>query len=150
MPFKDPEAAKAYNAKRYQERRAEFIEAEKARYHGNKEAIRLRRLELAYRHRAINAARERQRYADLRQSVIAHYGGGCSCCGETEPLFLEIDHVNNDGHLHRQEIGRTAKALLVWIVKNDFPDTFQILCANCNQGKKRNGGICPHQSKSDP
>ncbi len=25
----------------------------------------------------------------------------------------------------------------------------QLLCANCNQGKKRNGEICPHKLKKD-
>ena len=33
--------------------------------------------------------------------VLDHYGRACSCCGETEPAFLTIDHVNNDGAEHR-------------------------------------------------
>jgi hypothetical protein len=47
-------------------------------------------------------------------------------------------------------MGRSAKALVCWIVRHDFPDDFQLLCANCNQGKKRGGGTCPHKLKSDP
>ena len=26
------------------------------------------------------------------------------------------------------------------------PDTIQILCFNCNCGRARNGGICPHET----
>jgi hypothetical protein len=31
-------------------------------------------------------------------------------------------------------------------VKQGFPDGFQTLCFNCNVGKYKNGGVCPHQS----
>jgi hypothetical protein len=30
-------------------------------------------------------------------------------------------------------------------VKNKFPADFQVLCSNCNQSKKMNGGVCIHQ-----
>jgi hypothetical protein len=30
-------------------------------------------------------------------------------------------------------------------VKHRFPAGFQVLCLNCNHGRFRNGGICPHQ-----
>lgn len=33
-----------------------------------------------------------------------------------------------------------------WLVANDFPPGFQVLCANCNMAKDRPGG-CPHQWK---
>jgi hypothetical protein len=35
--------------------------------------------------------------------------------------------------------------VLRYIIKNNYPDDFQILCANCNWGKQLNGGVCPHQ-----
>jgi len=36
-----------------------------------------------------------------------------------------------------------------WIIKNDFPKYFQILCHNCNAAKAypRNKGKCPMENK---
>ena len=84
MPYKDSQKRKEYQARRYAERREEFIALESARYHGNREAIRKRRLELAYRHRAKNNERERKRYARWRKMVLHAYGDKCACCGEAE------------------------------------------------------------------
>jgi hypothetical protein len=55
--------------------------------------------------------------------------------------------MNNNGAAHRKSIGsRTAAGVhtYTWILKNNFPDGFQVLCMNCNWGKRMNG-ICPHQ-----
>lgn len=40
----------------------------------------------------------------IKQKVFDHYGERCACCGETERLFLTLDHVNNDGAEHRRSI----------------------------------------------
>lgn len=95
---------------------------------------------------------ERQRFLHqvVKDQVFAAYGGyKCNCCGETTKEFLMLDHVNNDGAAHRREIfGRSTGAgrvLYTWIKKNKFPPTFQVLCANCNWGKRING-ICPHKA----
>ncbi len=86
----------------------------------------------------------------LKDEVYTAYGGYiCSCCGETEPLFLSIDHINNDGSKHRKSIGIAHGGLMfyIWLKRNNYPCEFQILCYNCNHGKHLNGGICPHVSK---
>ena len=102
--------------------------------------------------------RGREYWRKLRHEVIMAYGGyKCNCCGETEPLFLVIDHVNNDGAEHRRSIsnrkdcgnGKGASAdTWRWLKNNDYPDGFQVLCMNCNFGKSRNKGICPHKTIS--
>lgn len=85
----------------------------------------------------------------LKRSIIDTYGGRCKCCGETEIAFLTIDHVNNDGNKHRLEIKNNS--LYTWLKKNSYPqDEFQLLCFNCNCGKRVNGGICPHHSRESP
>ncbi len=76
--------------------------------------------------------------------VLNTRGWKCNCCGETEPLFLELDHVNGDGGEHRRTVGTN---LMVWIIKNKFPTTIQLLCSNCNKGRFINGGVCPHRKK---
>lgn len=82
----------------------------------------------------------------LRQLVLDHYGRACTCCGESEELFLEIDHIENDGAAHRKEIGVSGQ-FYGWLRRNKFPPGYTTLCANCNHGKQRNGGICPHKYK---
>lgn len=99
------------------------------------------------------------RYQELRKQVFEHYGNKCACCGESEPLFLTLDHINNDGANQRRalakQLGRKAdyrsmagKRMYYRFVKYGFPDDLQLLCSNCNHGKFRNGGICPHQTRS--
>jgi hypothetical protein len=39
----------------------------------------------------------RDKHQRNRDLVFAHYGEQCACCGESERLFLTIDHINNDG-----------------------------------------------------
>lgn len=87
-------------------------------------------------------ARHYRKWQDI---VFNHYGNGCACCGEDEKTFLSIDHVNNDGADHRKEVG-IGVVFYRWIAMNDFPKDLQLLCCNCNLGKHRNGGICPHKT----
>lgn len=88
----------------------------------------------------------RRYYRKLQNIIFDHYGSKCACCGENEQTFLSVDHKNNDGAQHRKKIG-IGHILFRWIIDNDFPDTLQLLCCNCNLGKHRNGGVCPHESK---
>lgn len=80
----------------------------------------------------------------MRTTVLTHYGGKCECCGEDEPLFLTVDHINGGGKKHRQEIGGGGFYLHRWLIKNNFPEGFRILCFNCNCGRSLNKGVCPH------
>lgn len=93
---------------------------------------------------AYNAQWSRQRNAALRAEMLAAYGGACACCGESEPIFLDLDHVDNDGAAHRREVGNNTQVMLQ-LKRDGWPrGRFQLLCCNCNQGKARNGGVCPH------
>jgi hypothetical protein len=91
--------------------------------------------------------RVRARNQYLRDLVFEVYGRSCACCGESMREFLTVDHINNDGNRHRAEIGGTAIAR--WLVKNNFPPGFQILCFNCNIAKHVYGGRCPHQAAEE-
>ncbi|KKM06705.1 hypothetical protein LCGC14_1741310 [marine sediment metagenome] len=70
-----------------------------------------------------------------RQKIIVfdYYGGKCITCGETDYDMLEMDHINDDGCGHRKEVGRK---IYRWIIRNNFPDNLQLLCANCNLKKE--------------
>ncbi len=80
----------------------------------------------------------------LKRKVIEGYGGECVCCGETEIVFLTIDHVNRDGHLHRQRNGG-GHMIYRELIKEKFPSYCRVLCMNCNFAI-RFGNICPHQA----
>lgn len=101
-------------------------------------------------HRKYMAEYQKNYYRSLKKVVYDHYGYQCACCGESEPMFLTIDHVNNDGYAMRKYKGQPSQTamFLRWLIDNGFPDEYQILCMNCNFGKARNGGVCPHQQGS--
>jgi hypothetical protein len=95
-------------------------------------------------------AQQRLRRLVVRDETFAAYGGyRCICCGETEPSFMTLDHIDNDGADFRRKIsGKRTDAgfhTYLWLAKNGYPKTVQVLCMNCNFGKRMNNGICPHQ-----
>jgi hypothetical protein len=100
-----------------------------------------------YRATNLRVAKEKDQRNRLswREQILNHYGRVCSCCGETNWEFLAIDHVNGGGNQHRKELGG-SKAVLKFIVTNNFPDDYRILCHNCNQSMGTYG-YCPHQKK---
>jgi hypothetical protein len=91
--------------------------------------------------------RTKENNRQRRIHVLIHYGGDppkCACCGESNINFLTIDHINGGGTKHTQQVG-PGDTLIRWIVKNDYPNMFQILCYNCNCGRAKHNGICPHK-----
>jgi hypothetical protein len=94
-------------------------------------------------HRVERRDTARRWWRRVKAEVMAHYGGRCACCGETEPVFLTIDHIHNDGAHHRAVLG-TANAIASWLRAHGFPPGFQVLCWNCNRAKYALGQ-CPHQ-----
>ena len=83
----------------------------------------------------------------LRNEVYAAYGNKCSCCDESEPLFLTIDHIDGDGADHRRELGRYGGITFYRYLRSiGCPqDKYRLQCWNCNSGRERNKGVCPHQ-----
>lgn len=87
----------------------------------------------------------------IRAKAIAHYGGACACCGESESIFLTFDHVNGDGAAHRREMGYSGgHAIVFWLRKHNYPDTIQLLCYNCNMAKAFGRYGCPHKEVRYP
>jgi hypothetical protein len=78
----------------------------------------------------------------LKQDVIDHYGGQCSCCGEKILDFLTVDHILGDGGRERKVI--PSSRVYHFLKRNNYPkDRYRILCFNCNCGRRQ--GICPHK-----
>jgi hypothetical protein len=84
-----------------------------------------------------------QYHLKQRIMVLQHYGGNpskCACCGEPRIEFLTVDHIENNGAIHRREIGNT---IVEWLIRNDYPEGYKVLCWNCNCSKGMYGQ-CPH------
>src|SRR5665213_350395 len=95
------------------------------------------------------------KHRNLRDRILAleHYGGlKCSCCLETEFSFLSLEHMDGEGNTHRKELfGNKFIAghhMYRKLRKLNFPEGFQVLCMNCQVGRRDNGGICPHKRKA--
>ena len=79
----------------------------------------------------------RKRNQSLKLEVIDHYSVGnipqCVRCGITDLDVLCIDHINGGGGKHRRNINT---GLTSWLKLHNYPDGYQILCANCNLKKR--------------
>ena len=140
-----------------------------ARYHADPEKSRAALLEWRRQHPELWKAAQ-QRHIDthpaylsdrtsanvrhqqkLRMIVLRHYGGEnpiCKCCGEPNVDVLVIDHTDGHGNAHRREIGRGVAACARWIIRNQFPDNFRVLCHNCNFSFSAHG-FCRHGLSQD-
>jgi len=122
---------KQYQNKSWQKNKIKYNTNRKNLYQQNPEK---------FRQQTINHKRK------LKNIVMIHYSKGvpqCNCCGELIMEFLTIDHIlGRKNFNHDSKVGGTA--LYRWLIKNNFPDGFQVLCFNCNITKYQYG-ICPHQ-----
>lgn len=80
-----------------------------------------------------------------RDTVLEHYGKFCACCGEDTYEFLSLDHINGGGTVERKAVINKAGSFYHWVIKQNFPDHYQILCHNCNLAKGFYGK-CPHKN----
>jgi len=113
------------------------------------------------KHKEKNRPGVNKRGTEIRKKrkleVYTHYSDGvpkCACCGVTGIEFLTVDHIIPKLEMKKDpkmiEIGfrasSTGHRLNQWLVTNNFPKGFQILCWNCNFAKGVFGN-CPHKKK---
>ena len=104
-------------------------------------------------------------YVTNRLKILLHYSKQisnsnipcCNCCGENSHVdFLSIDHVAGKSQIDSEpELIKLdyssklkGKRLIDWIIKNNCPEGFQILCHNCNvaKGLIGNDNTCTHEA----
>lgn len=136
MPFKCPIKKKEYD-KEWIEKNKDHVYAYRRR-----EDIRAkgRVAQREYRKRWEGSERQKKQIAQTalkrirdKLEIYRLEGNACVCCGIDDPIYFNIDHVDNDGCLDKTR-NTTLKAYL------KTPERFQLLCANCNWAKHRNDG----------
>jgi hypothetical protein len=96
------------------------------------------------RHNACYQCRGLRERAQLKLDFLIAFDFKCSCCGLDDGRFLTLDHVKDDGNLHREKYNE--QQILRLARKEGYPkDKYDCLCFNCNSGRSANGGICPHK-----
>ena len=117
-----------------------------------------------YAHSPNRLARRKTLRDEIRLEVLQYYSKRlsksdipcCRCCGENYHVdFLALDHISGrkemDSDTKLVKLGYSSLKRTVglhkWIIENNFPKGFQILCHNCNYAKgiRRNKNKCPHQ-----
>lgn len=89
--------------------------------------------------------RSYQKGLNLKSKLAAFnaYGGvSCRCCQETHHECLTIDHLDNNGGDHRKVLA--GKPIYRWLAQEGYPESFQVLCLNCNFAKRFHP-VCPHK-----
>jgi hypothetical protein len=105
------------------------------------------RLGLQSRCRECTRAASIARLNAARFAALRHYSSGelrCTCCGEDEPKFLALDHVNGEGP-RMSGIRPGGNVFFTWLQHQGFPPGLQVLCHNCNCAKGKNP-TCPHSA----
>ena len=87
----------------------------------------------------------RIRHAQIKREALQHYSGGvpqCAICNEDDTDVLCIDHINGGGKAHRQELRTSGgTTIFYWLRRENYPQGYQVLCANCNMKKEATGGL---------
>lgn len=102
-------------------------------------------------HRSHSRAKQRERTKARKARVLAAYGGCCSCCGESEPIFLTIHHIEGGGRQHRLALSKShpkssggSHTVYRWLEKEGYPEGYAVLCWNCNAAEHFAEDGCPH------
>lgn len=111
----------------------------------NRDGIRTKKKRRRQQYSKYYRMRLKQQRRAKKILVINVYGGECACCKERNLEFLTIDHIHNNGAEHRKAVHYGS--LADFLIKNNFPLGYRVLCMNCNFSKGQ-WGYCPHKRKA--
>lgn len=89
-------------------------------------------------YRAENTEHKQKRHCrllNIKKTVLSFYGKNqtlhCNwpCCDEIDIDVLTLDHIKNDGYKDRHG-NKGASKLYAKLIREQFPEGFQTLCAN--------------------
>lgn len=146
MPYKDPEAKKAWRCRNLNRQR-EYMRKHREMHHDRYEEQRAARREVARQKRLARPSAvkmpEYQRMHRLRIRIegIRLLGGRCERCGFDDVRALQFDHKQpllrlSSGNRRKDSTADVRKHLRLGTLR----EIFQLLCANCHTIKTREGG----------
>jgi hypothetical protein len=113
-------------SKRYKEKYPERIKESSHKY------------ELEKRDKEKHSRQYKKRRYEYKYECFKYYSNEtmkCARCGIGIFDVLTIDHINGGGRKMAREIGigdgKGGHRLYIYLVKNNFPDGFRVLCFNC-------------------
>ena len=90
------------------------------------------------RHERLCKICSKKRHQKIKIQVFQYYCQGepkcmnpeCGVPGSMKDIrALTIDHIHGGGHQHRLLIKN--RGMYEWLIRNDFPPGYQVLCMNC-------------------
>lgn len=130
------------SSKYYYNNKEKALQACSDYYYRNIDKTRKVRRDYYYHNKDKMISQVNERNTKHRRIVLDYYSNGkfeCACCKEKQYEFLSIDHIIR---VEKSEY-KTGGKLYRFLIKTGFPTGFQVLCMNCNWGR-RFTGICPH------
>ena len=112
---------KAYNKAYFQEHKEHYREINDAYMH------RLQRRETTF----LNRIKVLSFYSNPHGTPV------CNNCGIQDIDVLCIDHIDGGGRKQLRETKSKGSSFHYWLSRNNFPEGYQILCANCNTRKAK-------------
>ena len=85
----------------------------------------------AKRNKIAQRISSKKRHQRIYQQVVDGYGGKCCFCGCEKRGVFVLHHPNGGGTAHVRQLPGT-QALYRWALKNGFPDSLMLVCANCH------------------
>lgn len=135
MPYKDPIKNKEYQKeyqKKWREKEPQKIFEIQKRYDEKRRSTDERIIQL----KDVRARRHHR----FKVYVLEKYGNKCNYCGIEKYEVLCVDHIKDDGAIHRKTTKYKRLSLGgMWgyLAKTEFaPEKYQILCYNCNMIKQ--------------
>jgi len=139
---------KEYMRKWRAENRERYLTRNRKYYEEHKEKQRAWRRKWYSKHREQRLIAMKKWRTKLKIKVVFHYSNGTMACADplhlhlandpfaTDITCLSIDHIEGNGAKERKELDTEGQAFYSWLIKNNYPEGYQVLCMNC-QWKKR-------------
>ena len=119
-------------------RKEYFKKYNKKHYQENKEEIHIKSSRYYQKHRDEISKQKMERQQKIKKEIILHYASEIKCqrCGFSDMRALSIDHINGGGVKHKKKLKLLGFDFYRWLIKNNYPEGYQVLCMNCQWIKR--------------
>lgn len=130
-----PDRVKEQRLRYYLENREKESLAYKVYYRSHLDKLRATARNYWKRHKQEKKEYDKQYNEQMKNDVIRHYSHGtmkCAKCGFSDIRALQLDHIKGNGKKDRESHRGVGVTYYVWLRTQNYPESLQVLCANCN------------------